>query len=120
MGFGGDEQGFIVKDSGKRAQFNSGMVRDTTEGKPDFELIFNGPMADRWAAHLTKGAMKYPDPTPGTPNWMLADGQEEMIRFRKSAVRHFRQWLRGDVDEDHAAAVYFNINGFEYVKKKVG
>ena len=110
---------FIVKDSGKRAQFQSGMVRDTTEGKPDVELIFNGPMADRWATHLTKGAQKYPDPAPGQPNWMLADGMEERVRFRKSAVRHFRQWLRGDVDEDHAAAVYFNINGHEYVKGKM-
>jgi hypothetical protein len=115
----GHADNFIVKDSGKRAQFNSGMVRDTTEGKPDVELIFNGPMADRWAMHLTKGAMKYPDPKPGMPNWMLADGEEERIRFRKSAVRHFRQWLRGDVDEDHAAAVFFNINGHEYVKGRM-
>lgn len=110
---------FVVKDSGKRAQFASGMVRDTTEGKPDVELIFNGPMADRWATHLTKGAIKYPDPSPGQPNWMLAAGQEELVRFRKSAVRHFRQWLRGDVDEDHAAAVFFNINGKEYVQQKM-
>lgn len=118
-GYNVPQEGFVVKDSGKRAQFSSGMVRDTTEGKPDVELIFNGPMADRWATHLTKGAMKYPDPAPGQPNWMLADGMEERVRFRKSAVRHFRQWLRGDVDEDHAAAVYFNINGHEYVKAKM-
>jgi hypothetical protein len=29
------------------------------------------------------------------------------------------QWFRGDSDEDHAAAVIFNINGFEYVKEKL-
>lgn len=110
---------FIVKDSGERKNFDSGMVRDTETGKADFELIFNGPMADRWAMHLTRGAQKYPDVRPGVPNWTLADGEEEMVRFRKSAVRHFRQWLRGDVDEDHAAAVLFNINGYEYVKAKL-
>jgi hypothetical protein len=110
---------FTVKDSGERQDFASGMVRDTTTGKADVELIFNGPMADRWAEHLTKGAQKYPDVSPGVPNWTLARGVEEMIRFRKSAVRHFRQWLHGDRDEDHAAAVFFNINGFEYVRARL-
>jgi hypothetical protein len=94
------------------------MVRDTAEDKIDYELVFNGPMLDRWATHLTKGAIKYPDPEPGRANWMRAAGEEELVRFRKSAIRHFRQWLRGDVDEDHAAATYFNINGYEYVKDK--
>ena len=110
---------FTVKDSGKRQKFASGMQRDTTDDKVDFELIFNGPMADRWAAHLTKGAEKYPDPEPGEANWMRANGKAELVRFRKSAVRHFRQWLRGDRDEDHAAAVFFNINGAEYVRDKI-
>ncbi len=107
---------FTIKDSGARQDFSSGMVRDTEDEKVDYTLIFNGPMADRWAAQLTEGAVKYPDLPDGTPNWMLAAGQEEMQRFRRSAARHFRQWLRGEVDEDHAAALLFNINGYEYVK----
>lgn len=110
---------YVVKDSGKRENFTSGMVRDTATDKPDVELIFNGPMADRWAEHLTKGAVKYPDVELGVPNWTLASGKAEMIRFRKSAARHFRQWLRGDQDEDHAAAVIFNMNGYEYVKERL-
>lgn len=111
--------GFTIKDSGQRQSFDSGMVRDVATDKTDVELIFNGPMADRWAEHLTKGARKYPDPLPGQANWMRASGEQELVRFRKSAVRHFRQWLRGDVDEDHAAAVFFNINGYEYVKDRM-
>jgi len=110
---------YIIKDSGEREQFASGMVRDVAGDKPDIESIFNGPMADRWAEHLTKGAKKYPDVSPGSPNWMLARGLAELVRFRKSAVRHFRQWLRGDQDEDHAAAVFFNINGYEYVRAQI-
>jgi hypothetical protein len=110
--------GVVVKDSGQRQEFASGMVRDTQENKVDYERIFDGPMADRWAAHVTAGALKYPDVAPGEPNWMKANGDEELIRFRKSATRHFRQWLRGDVDEDHAAAVLFNINGYEYVMER--
>jgi len=114
-----DPKGFVVKDSGKRQTFASGMVRDTQENKIDFTRVLDGPMFDRWAAHLTKGETKYPDIAPGVPNWLLADGEAELIRFKKSAFRHFRQWFRGDFDEDHASACFFNINGYEYVKEKM-
>jgi hypothetical protein len=109
---------FEIKDSGVREEFTSGMQRDTASGKPDFELVFNGPMLERWAEHLTKGQAKYPDPEPGVANWTRAAGILEQIRFRKSAARHFLQWMRGDTDEDHASAVFFNINGYEYVRAK--
>lgn len=109
---------FQVKDSGTRQEYGSGMVRDTQEGKIEYDRVFDGPLLDRWADHLTKGAQKYPDEPTG-PNWMLADSPEEMERFRKSAARHFRQWMRGDEDEDHAAAVAFNINAYEYVKARL-
>lgn len=103
---------YEVKDSGAREQFASGMVRDTTEGKIQFSLVYDGPMLWRWAAHLTKGAFKY-----DARNWMKAEGRAEFERFRDSASRHFAQWMDGDVDEDHAAAVMFNMNGAEYVKE---
>lgn len=101
---------FVVKDSGARESYESGMVRDTQEGKADFLLIRSGPMLERWAEHLTKGAEKY-----GPDNWTLADSEAELRRFRASAARHFEQWLAGDRDEDHAAAVFFNLNAAEYV-----
>ncbi len=110
---------FIIKDSGQRVQFASGMVRDVATDKTDYELIFNGPMADRWAEHLTKGARKYPDASPGVPNWTLAAGKAELVRARKSFVRHVFQYLKGDVDEDHAAAILFNVNLMEYVKARL-
>lgn len=105
---------FLVKDSGKRAQFESGMVRDVTDNKTFVALVYDGPMFWRWAVHLTKGAIKY-----AKRNWMKANGEEELERFKDSAARHFYQWYRGDVDEDHAAAVFFNINGAEYVKERL-
>ncbi len=104
---------FEVYDSGARQVFESGMVRDTADDKTDYSLVYDGPMLDRWAEHMSKGAKKY---TPR--NWMLARGDEEAERFKASAARHFRQWMRGDQDEDHAAAVFFNINGHEYVKAR--
>lgn len=105
---------FTVKDSGARKQFASGMVRDTNEGKTLWHLVHAGPMLKRWAEHLTKGAVKY---SPN--NWMKAAGEEERDRFKESAYRHFMQWYEGDRDEDHGAAVFFNINGAEYVEEKL-
>jgi hypothetical protein len=95
------------------------MVRDTEDGKVDYTTVFNGPMLDRWAAHLTKGAIKYPDLENGQPNWTKAEGMAEYKRFRRSWLRHTRQLVRGDRDEDHAAAIFFNINGMEYVRDKM-
>lgn len=105
---------FVTKDSGERVAFESGMVRDVEAGKTLYHLVYSGPMFERWAQLLTRGAEKYDE-----DNWMLANGEKELKRFRKSAWRHFIQWQRGDVDEDHAAAVFFNINGYEYVKARL-
>lgn len=105
---------FVVNDSGEREDYASGMRRDTEEGKTDFTLALDGPMFERYATHLTKGAAKY-----GRRNWQLAESTEEYERFKRSAFRHFVQWLRGDRDEDHAAAVWFNINAAEYVRDRL-
>lgn len=105
---------FITKDSGERLEFASGMKRDVTTGKTLWHLIASGPMMKRWAELLTRGAAKYaPD------NWMMANGEDEYKRFKESAFRHFVQWYSGERDEDHGAAVFFNINGAEYVKEKI-
>lgn len=105
---------FTIKDSGKREQYQSGMVRDITEEKTDYSLVFDGPLIERLAVHLTKGAKKYTK-----RNWMKANGQEELDRFKESATRHFIQWSRGDLDEDHFAATIFNLNAYEYLKHKL-
>ena len=101
---------YEIKDSGERQQFAGGMVRDVATDKTDYSLILDGPMFTRWAEHLTNGAKKYEK-----RNWMKASSSAEYDRFRESALRHFIQWYNGDTDEDHAAAVFFNINGAEYV-----
>lgn len=105
---------FVTKDSGQRLEFASGMKRDVTTGKTLWHLVASGSMFKRWAELLTRGAEKY-----DADNWMKAQGEEELKRFRESAFRHFMQWYSGDTDEDHAAAVFFNINGAEYVKERM-
>ncbi len=103
----------MIKDSGKRLHL-PGMVRDVTDNKIDYSLVFDGPLFERLAKHLTEGAAKYTK-----RNWMGAHTKEEYERFRESAVRHFIQYLRGDTDEDHFAAAIFNMNGMELVKDKL-
>lgn len=105
---------YVTKDSGKRQEYASGMVRDLQDGKPDYTLIWE-PMLTRWAELMTRGAEKY-----GRNNWQKANSVIELARFKASAFRHFIQWLRDDTDEDHAVAVFFNITAAEYVKEKVG
>jgi hypothetical protein len=106
---------FETRDSGERKVFSTGMQRDTTKDKVRWDLLLDGPMLRRWAELLTRGARKY-DPR----NWMKAYTPEEYDRFRESAVRHFMEYMEKNmddkVDEDHAAAVFFNINGMEYVR----
>ncbi len=106
---------FATKDSGTREDLAGGMVRDSETGKTDYTLAFDGPLFVRWCELLTRGAIKYQP-----RNWMKAllsrikpDREKTKERFKRSATRHFMQWLRGDRDEDHAAAVVFNLNGYE-------
>lgn len=110
---------FQTKDSGVRAAFASGMVRDTNEGKARFELLWpkDVPYAQQFmtrvAELLGRGAAKYED-----RNWEKATGEAEIRRFEESALRHMMQWLAGETDEDHAAAVVFNLLGAETTKWK--
>jgi hypothetical protein len=92
----------------------SGVHRDTTEGKTNYLLVRDGPMFERWAILLTKGIE-----ARGKRNWMNAATEEDLDRFRESFARHAEQWLNGETDEDHAAAMFFNINGAEYVQARL-
>jgi dATP/dGTP diphosphohydrolase, N-terminal len=110
---------FVTKDSGARSEYKSGMVRDTQDGKPRFNLLYpldvpySEQMLTRLAELLERGMAKY-----GWRNWEKANSDEELIRFRESAHRHFIQWLCGEKDEDHGAATMFNIIAAEYVTYK--
>jgi len=110
---------FETKDSGAREEFPSGMRRDVQAGKADFSLLLQEgvPYADqmltRYAELMARGAEKY-----GRRNWQLAASAEELDRFKASAFRHFVQWVTGETDEDHAAAVFFNITAAEYVRAR--
>ncbi len=111
---------FETKDSGERQEYLSGMRRDIQNGKPRFDLLltdglpYEEQFITRFAGLLERGARKY-----GERNWQLADSPDELSRFRASALRHMMQWATGERDEDHAAAVAFNLMAYEYVKWKL-
>lgn len=114
---------FVTRDSGKRAEFSSGMVRDTEEGKPRFDLLYplGVPYADQFmtrvALLMARGAEKYAE-----RNWELSSTPEELARFKSSALRHMVQWATDagkDDGEDHAAAVVFNLLAGETVRYKL-
>lgn len=96
---------YETKDSGNREQFDSGAVRDTREGKGRFDLI--SPFAlRRLAGLMERGAVKYGD-------WNWAKGMPKE-RFLDSAMRHLNTYWINELsgkpqDEDHLAAVAFNV-----------
>lgn len=111
---------YETKDSGAREHFESGMQRDTQDGKPRFDLIlpegipFEDQILTRFAALMARGAEKYED-----RNWEKATGEAEIARGKASAFRHFMQWITGETDEDHAVATFFNIMLVETIQTKL-
>lgn len=99
-----------TKDSGQKAQYPSGMRRDSADGKsrPDLFIASDVPYQSQYLTRigglLYRGAEKY-----GARNHEVADSPEELERMKASAYRHLIQWLAGETDEDHAAAVAVNI-----------
>lgn len=91
---------FALKDSGKVRVFDSGAQRDAADDKERFDLLPVNALA-RVSGHYAKGAKKY-----GENNWRKGIPRRE---FLKSGLRHLFKLVRGDVDEDHAAAVAWNI-----------
>ncbi len=104
---------FQVKDSGKRQEYASGMVRDLQENKPRYDLVYL-PLLTDWAWQMGEGAKKY-----GEWNWTKSNSLEELNRFKASVFRHFVQFMNGEEDEAHHAAVLFNIGAIQYLKNKL-
>lgn len=91
----------------------SGVVRSDDTGKPDYTLV-DLAMLERWAQHMTAHV-----PSKGRGNWRLAHTEDDLARFKASAWRHFVAYMRGDDDEDHAAALFFNVAGAELAARRL-
>jgi hypothetical protein len=99
-----------VKDTGNRRTFASGAVRDRSVGKGRFDLI--PPIAlFRLAKHYENGARKYCD-----RNW---EKGMPLSQFLDSAGRHWTHVAAGHHEEDHIAAVIWNMVGFMWTWEEV-
>lgn len=91
--------------------FKGGSVRDSNEGKPRYDLIPPEALY-RVAMHYTTGAAQY-----GIRNYQKGDGMPYEA-FIESAFRHFEAMRRGETDEDHPAALVWNILSYMWKQEK--
>ena len=93
----------MLIDNGNRITYGDGMAeREPTDGKGDMYSLPPAAML-RLSKHLELGTLKYKQ-----RNYLLGI---PVSRFMDSALRHLFKYLDGMDDEDHLAAVAFNILG---------
>lgn len=98
-------ESLIVKDSGKRQDFETGSKRDLSNGKIRPDLI---PSVIEFydSALLAMGAIKY-----GENNWTKG---QPIMRYYESLKRHTMYFALGAIDENHLAAIRWNTMGIQY------
>lgn len=98
-----------LKDSGQRKQYEGGGLRERAR-MSRFDLLPVPPL-ERWAEHLGRGALKYAD-----RNWEQGLPLDDFI---DSALSHLLSFMSGDREEDHLAAVLWNIGAYITIEEKV-
>lgn len=99
-----------IQDSGARQEFTTGSVRDTNEGKPRYDLLSSIALY-RLGIHTANGCKKY-----GERNW---ERGQPLQRYIESLERHLHKMKMGFTDEDHEAAIMWNIMAFIHTKSLV-
>ena len=99
----------MIKDSGERIKFESGAVRDMSEGKGRCDLLPAAAIL-RLARHYEEGAKKY-----GDRNWEKGIPLQSFI---DSGMRHLLKHMDGQTDEDHLCAAAWNLLGAMWTEDK--
>lgn len=103
-----------------RVNFAGGGLREPQDDKIRYDLLMpiGVPLwrqfLTRCALHMGQSLKKYPE-----RNWEQFADLEAYDRCKASAFRHFMAWMAEETDEDHAAAVFFNLMAAEHVKSKI-
>lgn len=112
---------YVTKTSGTRAEHPDGVVRDTSEGKPRFDLMFakgvpfDKQLMTRVADLYRRGGEAY-----GDRNWENSETEETLAHHEAALMRHVVKFLTGVEDgEDHAAAVVWNVNAVDLTRQKI-
>lgn len=101
---------FIVNNGGEQTEFDTGARRDTQKGKTRYDLI-HPLLLERLADHLAKGAAYY-----GEGNW---EKGIPISNCYASMFRHMMAWRNGEREEDHLAAIVFNVMAIMFVEREV-
>lgn len=114
-----DTSEFVEALEKARTAFEGGGVRDGAEKVERFELAwtadqpYEDQMLTRYARWMARGADKYAD-----RNWESFASDDALEHAKGSLLRHVFKLLAGQVDEDHAAAVWFNVAAIELIRGK--
>lgn len=100
----------MLKQTGEPQRFEGGAQRDNSENKPRPDLICPY-FRMRFGRQLAKGAKYY-----GERNWEAGMPQS---RFLESLHRHLAAYEKGETDEDHLAALAFNLQGLISQEERV-
>ena len=100
----------MIKTSGEKQEFSTGAHRDTQDGKGKPSLI-PAIALRRLAVHYEEGAKLH-----GENNWKKG---MPLARFLDSAFRHILDCIEGKEDEDHVAAVLWNMCGFIWTQDAI-
>lgn len=103
-------------DSGAREYADNGFMREPDGLKPDLSWIFTTEGLElvpqelivRIARHYHEGGKKY---SPN--NWKKGTDERSLARNLRSLTRHIFQWFRKEQDEDHMAAIIWNLITYE-------
>jgi len=95
-----DTKKVTLPNSGVKAEYETGAVRDSKTGNGIPSLI--PPFALRAAAkRFEDGAVHY-----GRNNWQKGI---PLSRYVDSLYRHLWQWMEDEQDEDHGGAIIWNV-----------
>ena len=89
--------------------FSGGGVRSSDTGKPRFDLLtvsdmpYEDQIMTRAAIRMAEGAERY-----GVRNFEKMNDREAFERCKASLLRHVFQYVSGETDEQHLAAVVCN------------
>lgn len=98
-----------LPDTGIRAQYDGGAVREDDPDKPSIEGVSPFAMF-RLGLLFTAGGKKYGD----FRNW---EGGMPLTRFYAAILRHAFLWMAGDEAEDHMAAVMWNAQAIMHFEE---